>query len=158
MNEPKRSKGRPPKPPSDRKRNNLTFRARDNLKADLELAAEKAGRSVSEEIEYRLNRDFSWEETGRDIKRMLAEAAAEVSAAKVQAIRKAGFQIVREHGGERGGITVNVSAEMLLKEADGILRSGFVAADDVDKQPIEILVERAVAAALAKAGIGRPDE
>jgi hypothetical protein len=54
----KRKRGGQPKPAEERKRNNLTFRARDQLKADLEAAAEYSGRSVSEEIEYRLQRSF----------------------------------------------------------------------------------------------------
>jgi hypothetical protein len=49
------------KPAKERKRNNVTFRARDQLKADLERAAEASGRSLSEEIEYRLGQAFQWE-------------------------------------------------------------------------------------------------
>ena len=41
-------------------------------------------------------------------------------------MRQAGFQIVREAG---GNVTVNVSPELLRAEADGVLRSGFVAAE-----------------------------
>lgn len=50
----KRLRGGQTKPPLERKRNNLTFRARDQLKQDLEAIAAKNGRSLSEEIEFRL--------------------------------------------------------------------------------------------------------
>ena len=42
-----------------RKRNNLTFRTRDQLRDQLERAATAAERSISEEIEYRLTSSFS---------------------------------------------------------------------------------------------------
>ena len=45
-------------PAEKRKRNNLTFRTRDSVKADLETAAAKADRSLSEEIEFRLERSL----------------------------------------------------------------------------------------------------
>ena len=150
----KRKRGGQPKPPSERKRNNLTFRARDQLKTALESAAAVSGRSVSEEIEFRLNRDFSWEAGKQRIEDMVAETKARLDASRLQAIRQAGFQIVRDAG---GNVTVNVSPELLLAEADGILRSGFVAPENVDKSPTEIMVERtverAVENALVKAGL-----
>ena len=58
---PKQRRGGQPKPAPERKRNNLTFRARDQLKADLEKAAAAANRSVSEQIEYLLGRAIEWE-------------------------------------------------------------------------------------------------
>jgi hypothetical protein len=156
---PKRRPGGQPKPPSERKRNNLTFRARDQLRAALESAADDSRRSVSEEIEFRLNRDFAWEAVKGDIDKMLAEAKAARDAAHIQAIRAAGAQIVREAG---GNVTVSVSPELLLAEAAGILRSGFVAEENVDKSPLEIVAERAAERAaerveklLAEAGLLR---
>src|SRR5262245_51791112 len=64
---PKRRRGGQPKPAAERKRNNLTFRARDQLKADLEKAADANNRSVSEEIEYRLGQAFQWEKVLGDL-------------------------------------------------------------------------------------------
>ena len=64
------------------------------------------------------------------------------------AIRQAGFQIVRDGG---GNVTVNVSPELLLAEADGILRSGFVADENVDRSPLEIMVKRTVEEAVENA-------
>lgn len=54
----KRRRGRPSIPPANRKRNNLTFRARDSLKRQLNELAERNQRSISEEIEFLLERSF----------------------------------------------------------------------------------------------------
>jgi hypothetical protein len=124
----KRKRGGQPKDPAARKRNNLTFRTRDDLRERLEHAAARTGRSVSEEIEFRLLRDFGWEATKGDIDEMRAQLAAMVSAAQVQAIRAAGIQILREIDGKPTRVVLDL--ESLLAEADGVargLRSGFVA-------------------------------
>jgi hypothetical protein len=72
---PKRRRGGQPKPAAERKRNNLTFRARDQLKADLEKAAAAANRSVSEEIEFRLGQSFQWEKVLGDLESFKARIA-----------------------------------------------------------------------------------
>lgn len=54
----KRGRGRPKVPDEVRKRNNVTIRLRDQVKADLEAAAAKNQRSLSEEIEARMERSF----------------------------------------------------------------------------------------------------
>lgn len=46
-----RPPGRPPKPESERKRNNLTIRIRDETRTALQHSATRNGRSVSEEVE-----------------------------------------------------------------------------------------------------------
>ncbi len=56
--QPKAKRGRPPKPAEDVKAKNLTFRTRGALRDQLEEAANDAGRSISEEVEYRLIRSF----------------------------------------------------------------------------------------------------
>ena len=50
----KRKRGRPRKPDREKRRNNVTIRMRDSLKGILEESAVDAGRSLSEEIEFRL--------------------------------------------------------------------------------------------------------
>ena len=50
--------GRPPKPESQRRRNNVTIRMRDSVKKNLQVSAESHGRSLSEEIEWRLEQSF----------------------------------------------------------------------------------------------------
>ena len=101
----------------------LSFRGSPELRAKLEQAASRNGRSLTSEVLSRLETSFAWEATKQEIAKLLAEAAAQRTAARIQAIREAGFQIVREAG---GGITVNISPEMLHGEADSIMRSGFV--------------------------------
>jgi hypothetical protein len=59
---PKRRRGGQPKPVIERKRNNVTIRVRDQNKADLQAAAAVAHRSLSEEIEFRLQQ---WSEYQR---------------------------------------------------------------------------------------------
>jgi predicted HicB family RNase H-like nuclease len=53
--------GRPPKAEEDRKAVNFTFRSRGQMRERLQAAAIAAGRSISEEIELRLERSF-WQE------------------------------------------------------------------------------------------------
>ena len=51
-------RGRPPKAEGERKGRNLTFRVRENLRARLQQAADVSGRSISEEIESRVEATF----------------------------------------------------------------------------------------------------
>lgn len=60
MTTPKR-RGRPPKPPEERKGGNLTFRTRADFRERLEEAAAQSGRSVTEEVELRVERSFESE-------------------------------------------------------------------------------------------------
>lgn len=54
----KRKRGGQPKPASERKRNNLTIRLIDELRAKLEAASRASGRSMSEEAAWRLTMSF----------------------------------------------------------------------------------------------------
>lgn len=56
--EPAKRIGRPPLLAEQRKSRNLTFRTRNGMRERLEAAAHKAGRSISEEIESRLEMSF----------------------------------------------------------------------------------------------------
>jgi HicB family len=51
-------RGRPPAPPGQRKSKNFTFRSRGDLHARLAAAAAQSNRSISEEIEWRIERSF----------------------------------------------------------------------------------------------------
>jgi len=53
--------GRPPIDAEQRKSFNITFRARQALRERLIKAAELAGRSMSEEIEHRLEMSFGYD-------------------------------------------------------------------------------------------------
>jgi hypothetical protein len=59
--------GRPPKHKGERLSKNRTFRVRGTLDEQLEAAAQEAGRSVSEEIERRLEASFQREERAEQI-------------------------------------------------------------------------------------------
>ena len=122
QSEPKRKRGRPPKF-AGVKRQNFSFRVTEEMRQRLIEEAKTTGRSLSEEIEFDLTSYYSWKATKRDIDKMLAEAAAARDAARVQAIREAGFQILRDVEGSPSRVIVSV--EMLLGEADGIQRSGW---------------------------------
>ena len=113
----KRKRGGQFKPPPERKRNNLTFRVVDDLKARLEAAVAVSGRSLSEEIAFRLNRDFNAEATKGEIERDRAKIKALTEATRIAALRKAGHLITRE----AGGVTVTVSPEMIEAYASGIV-------------------------------------
>src|SRR5262249_50639139 len=76
----KRKRGRPPLPKAERKRGVLGFRARDDLRQWLTDDAKLSGRSVSEEIEHRLEQSFeiadsfraAFGETNGDLMRAIA--------------------------------------------------------------------------------------
>ncbi|WP_441255742.1 hypothetical protein [Tardiphaga sp. 285_C5_N1_2] len=64
--------GRPSRHKDERLSKNRTFRVRDQLDGQLQAAAAASGRSVSEEIEFRLTRSFQEESEfgGMDIRRL----------------------------------------------------------------------------------------
>jgi hypothetical protein len=125
--QPRRKRGRPPKYAGEGKRQNFSFRITAKMRERLIAAVKESGRSISEEIEFRIGLSFSFEEAKGDIDKMRAEMAAMRSAARVEAIRAAGIQILREIEGRPTRVVIDL--ETLLAEADGIargLRSGFV--------------------------------
>ena len=54
----KRKQGRPALKPEDRRLPSMAFRPTRDLRKTLEASAAKLGRSLSKEIEYRLERSF----------------------------------------------------------------------------------------------------
>ena len=88
MQKKKRARGRPLLPPSKGKRNQLVFRVTNEMRARLEAAAEVSGRSLSHEMETRLERSF-WEEDktyesfgGRDKHRLMKWLALSIHVAE----------------------------------------------------------------------------
>jgi len=77
----RRPRGRPPR---FNKRANFNFRITDHTRQRLVAACETSGRSLSEEIEHRVDRSFRDDEFER-IERILAELAALVRVAKRKA-------------------------------------------------------------------------
>ena len=65
--------GRPPKAKEDRKAVNFTFRSRGQMRERLQAAAITAGRSISEEIEFRLERSFQQQEIEKALERLKAQ-------------------------------------------------------------------------------------
>src|SRR5262245_23187956 len=109
------------------KRTNFTFRIHDEVKQRLAAAAATAGKSLSEQAEYAVNIYFEFENTRAALDQAKAEAQAQVSAARVTALRLAGLLILRETEGRPRRVVVDL--ESLIAEADGLLhglRSGFV--------------------------------
>lgn len=64
---PKKPKGRPPVSPDARRSKNFTFRSRAALHEKLSAAANGASRSISEEIEYRLEQSFEGERRAYEV-------------------------------------------------------------------------------------------
>src|SRR5262249_31991569 len=59
--------GRPPKSEEDRKAVNFTFRSRGQMRERLREAATASRRSISEEIEHRLERSFQQQEIEKEM-------------------------------------------------------------------------------------------
>jgi hypothetical protein len=80
--QPKR-RGRPPKYAGEGKRQNFSFRIRDAVRERLVKTVDETGRSLSEEIEWRIERSYEWEDAYRDAQHMkqsmLAEAKAQIA-------------------------------------------------------------------------------
>jgi hypothetical protein len=74
-----RPRGRPPLAPSEKKRRNFTFRSTDELHEALSKASAASGRSLSEEIEWRVGQSFFMQ----DVVRMAVSAAIEKTLAYV---------------------------------------------------------------------------
>lgn len=118
----KASRGRPRKPG----KTPFNFRMSEGLRQRLAESAEKAGLSLTEEAELRLNRDFAWEAGKQDIEEMKRDSAKLRDTEHLIALRLAGFLILRETDGRASRVVVDLQS--LLAEADGIsrgLRSGF---------------------------------
>jgi hypothetical protein len=78
---PARQRGRPALPTEEVKRHALGIRTTKGLKDALQHAAESSGRSVAQEIEFRLEQSFRQEAYARDLREMLALAlGADVAA------------------------------------------------------------------------------
>lgn len=121
---PKRGRGRPK---VYGKRQNFAFRVTEETRARLIESAQQNGRSLSEEIEFRINRDFGWETSQTDIEAIKHRALLWEDASRVKAIRAAGLTILREIDGKPTRVIVDL--DRLLSEAEGMtygLRAGFI--------------------------------
>jgi hypothetical protein len=73
-------KGRPPKYAGEGKRQNFSFRIRDKTRERLIATVAETGRSLSEEIEYRIDQSFQWEDAFGDVRAYRETKMAEVKA------------------------------------------------------------------------------
>jgi hypothetical protein len=115
----KRRRGGQLKPATERKRNNLTFRARDQLKADLEKAAAASNRSVSEEIEFRVGQAFQWEKVLGDLETFKVRMAEMQRQTEVAERYRAGW-------GKRYNPNVPGGIEWYAPGTHNIPQSGFI--------------------------------
>src|SRR4051812_43148904 len=74
----KKPRGRPALDPTEKKRKNFTFRGTDQLHEELSKASAASGRSVSEEIEARLNESFTRQNVEHAVE-LAAKLAAEAT-------------------------------------------------------------------------------
>jgi hypothetical protein len=72
----KRRPGRPRKDPADLKRHNVTIAMADQTRRKIGEAAKRNGRSLSSEIDYRLERSFRDDDVAEAIWSRLAEKAS----------------------------------------------------------------------------------
>jgi chromosome segregation ATPase len=85
MSEPKkRQPGRPSLPDEEKRSRNLTFRSRGDLRDRLNDAATQSGRSISEEIEFRLEASFTKDERIEELKGRLDEMRQRLESSKVE--------------------------------------------------------------------------
>src|SRR5262249_62082990 len=70
--------GRPSKAKEERKAVTFTIRSRGQMRERLQAAAITAGRSISEEIEFRLERSFQQQEIEKALERKLKAQADEI--------------------------------------------------------------------------------
>lgn len=87
----KRKRGRPPLPEGERKGGNLTIRFTPKVRHRLEVTAERNERSISEEIEFRIDRSFYLES-------MLSDALSLVVGAKPAGLLMLVINAMRSNG------------------------------------------------------------
>ena len=85
----KRKRGGQPKPAAERKRNNVTIRLIDDLRAKLEAASRASGRSLSEEAAWRLTMSFMFNQEIQEV----AQVQRGLGDVMVEILTKSGWAI-----------------------------------------------------------------
>jgi hypothetical protein len=111
----KKSRKKPGPPARYGYRPTLTIRLQEPLYEAIKRAAERHGKSLSEEIEDTLEAAREVERDREEARQILREATAARRAHRVQALREAGFRLLRESDGT---VNVVVPVELLHAEAD----------------------------------------
>jgi hypothetical protein len=122
----KRGPGRPRRYAPGRQ--NLAFRVTPELREKLIKAVQLSGRSLSEEVEFRLERSAEIDRLYAEAKAYAAAAREELEVKKILAYRAAGLGILREVTGKPTSVIISVA--MLDAEAAGLMRAwvgGFTA-------------------------------
>jgi hypothetical protein len=131
----KKKAGRPPLPPKHRKVRNVTFRSRDDLYGELQAAAAKSGRSLSEEIERRLEKSFSSSDP------LLSALAGEEAGVILRLVAVVLLQATREGKSwfENRELveTVSGAADVIIARVAGVFEEE-VASDEIRKQPLSV--------------------
>jgi predicted HicB family RNase H-like nuclease len=137
--------GRPPKAEEDRKAVNFTFRSRGQMRERLQAAAIAVGRSISEEIEFRLERSF-WQEEKEEIEKL-------TEAVKLQVTLSERLRSLLEQAATHKGHSMNTeivdrldvsfqheNAEKMIEKA---ARDGVQAHQEFQEEMIERAAKRA---------------
>ena len=148
----KRQRGGRPKPESERKRNSVTIRVLDSFRQRIEAEAARSGRSVSEEIAYRVQMSYVFGpdiESAQKTQRLLAKEADDTIKA---AMHRQGWSKVVDP--RYGGPVFIPPGQLPLP------KSGFVSQAEAAAPPspvvtmtpaVEEALSRVVEAAVAKA-------
>jgi hypothetical protein len=115
--------GRPPKRPETRLVKNRTFRVRAGLDAKLQSAAQISGRSVSEEIERRVEASFEWEQARHTAQQWLEASREALQHGFETGLRVKGYKRVRvdqgvvwaEPGMDVSRLSVSIDAGAIVK-------------------------------------------
>jgi hypothetical protein len=115
--EPPKRKGRPPKYAGEGKRQNFSFRIRDKVREQLIAAVQETGRSLSEEIEHRLERSF--EENDR------------LDYLKNEAVWRQ-MAVIKANKGQRINLDLTIALMDSISQAEREVRGGNTQAHDTD--------------------------
>ena len=112
----------------------MSFRVNEDIRKRLENAASKSGRSLTQEVERRLEQSFVWEDAFGDVSELRAQVKEKLDqtlyASVREALREAGIRLVRAYPGEH---VVQLRADTLFSGAPDI-PGGFV---DVAREALE---------------------
>jgi hypothetical protein len=130
--------GRPAKSEEDRRDVNFTFRSRGQMRERLKTAADAARRSISEEIELRLEKSFWQEETEKDTAKLQIALPERLRGRLDQAAKDKGHSINTE-------IFDRLDVSFQLEDREKMIEKA--ARDGVQGlQEVEEIIQRAVRA------------
>jgi hypothetical protein len=126
----KRKVGRPPR--YSEPRISIAARLQAGLYEQIKCDAEATGRSISEEIERRLNLSFEWQRAEGDVRKWLADSDAAIKNGFKSALRQAGYQPIHDING-----TFWAEPGMEIGKFTGVINPAI-------EDAIERIVERAM--------------